>query len=67
MDKEKILQKWNVYTGEIFYDNGGDKITINKNMEGPVISEVRSALARMKRNKAAEPDEILSKIHSDLD
>ena len=60
LEKEEILKRWEEYIKELFEDNRGNLPEIKKNMKGLKIlqSEVRSALNRMKRNKAARPDEI---------
>lgn len=69
MDKESILKRWTEYIGDLFYDNRGIKPIIKKNIEGPkiLISEVRSALSKMKRNKAMGPDEIATEMIVALD
>lgn len=69
MDKESILKRWTEYIGDLFYDNQGNKPVIKKNIEGPkiLISEVRSALSKMKRNKAMGPDEIATEMIVTLD
>ena len=69
LEKEKILERWTEYIGELFHDNRGDKPTIVKKIEGPKIlkSEVRTAIAKMRKNKAAEPDEIVVEMVTALD
>ena len=61
MEKDKILERWTEYIDDLFTDDRGEKPEIRKTMEGPEIlsSEVRAALQKMKRNKAAGPDEVV--------
>ena len=58
MDKEEVLERWTEYIGELFNDERIEKPSIRKNVDGPKIlkSEVKSAISRMKNNKAAGPD-----------
>ena len=60
MDKDKMLERWSEYIGELFEDNRQGRPVISCCLDGPKIlkSEVREALKRMKKNKAAGPDEI---------
>jgi len=37
MEKEKILERWKEYIGEVFHDDRGNKPIIQKNMDGPKI------------------------------
>ena len=37
MEKEKVLERWNEYIGELFHDNRGEKPTITKRVDGPKI------------------------------
>ena len=69
MEKEQVLRRWSEYIGESFHDNRGGKPKITKNLEGPRIlkSEVRTAIAEMKRNKAAGPDGIVAEMIYALD
>ena len=69
MEKERILEGWTEYIGELFSDNRGEKTTIMKQMEGPKIlkSELKAAMSKMKRNKAARPDEITTEMLQALD
>jgi len=64
MEKDKILERWTEYIGELFADYRGNKPEIRKAIEGPKIltSEVRGALQTMKRNKAAGPDEVVTEM-----
>lgn len=50
-----MIQRWNRYIGELFSDNSGEKPVIIENMEGSGVlqSEIRSALVKRNRNKAA--------------
>lgn len=61
MEKEQIQQTWNGNIREFFYNNTAEKPIMHKSMKGPRIfkSELRSVLSEMKRNKAADPDEIV--------
>ena len=65
-EKYKILDRWIEYIWELFHDDRGDKPPIPKNMDGPKIlrSEVKEALKKMKRYKAAGPDEIVTEMIS---
>ena len=69
MDKSKMLERWTEYIGDLFQDNRGEKPVIKKNIDGPkiLISEVRTAMSKMKNNKAAGPDEIVAEMVSALD
>ena len=69
VEKDKILERWNEYIGELFHDNRGEKPTINKPMEGLKIlkAEVRTAISRMKKNKAAGPDNIVIEMINALE
>ncbi|XP_047469237.1 uncharacterized protein LOC125025306 [Penaeus chinensis] len=61
MEKEAILTRWSEYIKDLFNDNRGQKPEIHKNMEGLKIlqSKIRSAVKKMKKNKAPGPDEIV--------
>ena len=69
MEKERILERWTEYIGELFSDNRGQKPTIMKQIEGPKIlkSEVKAAMSKMKRNIAVGPDEITTEMLQALD
>ena len=69
MEKDKVLQRWTEYITDLFHDNRGEKPIIRKNMEGPEIlrSEVRAAIAKMKRNKTAGPDKIVIEMVTALE
>ena len=58
MDKEKILERWAEYIGELFEDNGKEHNVMKKNFAGPSImkDEVREAMRKMKTGKATGPD-----------
>ena len=66
-----IGQMWiilhNVYT--LFHDDRGVKPAIPKNMDGPKIlrSDIQEALKKMKRHKAARPDEIVTELITSLE
>jgi len=36
-EKDKVLERWTEYLGELFKDDRGNKPTINKNLDGPAI------------------------------
>ena len=61
MKKEAILERWSEYIKDLFKDEKGCKPEIRKNMEGPKIlqTEIRAAVNKMKKNKAAGPDKIV--------
>lgn len=61
--QQKLLQKWNEYIGDNFYEDSEENLQFKK-MEGPVIlkSEIRSRLDTITRSKAEEPDNILIEI-----
>ena len=69
LEKEKILEGWKNYIQELFHEDRGEKPLIKKNMEGPLIlkSEVRAAVAKMRKNKAAGQDEIMTEMIMALD
>ena len=58
MDKEKILERWAEYIGELFEDNRKEHDVLKKNFAGPPIikDEVREAMRKMKTGKATGPD-----------
>ena len=58
MDKEKILERWAEYIGELFEDNRKEHDVMKKNFAGPPImkDEVREAMKKMKTGKATGPD-----------
>ena len=58
MDKEKILERWAEYIGELFEDNRKEHDVMKKNFAGPSImkDEVREAMRKMKTGKATGPD-----------
>ena len=60
MEKEKILERWSQYIEELFEDDRKGKPSISKPIDGPKIlkSEVRAAMNKMKKNKAAGPDDV---------
>ena len=64
-----MLERWTEYIGDLFQDNRGEKPVIKKNIDGPkiLISEVRTAMSKMKNNKATGPDEIVAEMVSALD
>eukprot|EP00795_Rhopilema_esculentum_P008226 gene8226-biopygen9334 len=68
-EKEKALERLTEYLEELFKDDRGNKPTIKKNFDGSKIlkSETESALKKMKKNKAAGPDEITAEMLTFLD
>ena len=64
VEKEEILERWAEYINDLFNDDRIEKPTILKNMDGPKIlkSEVESSLHKLKRNKAAGPDEVVTEM-----
>ena len=56
------MERWAEYINDLFNDDRIEKPTILKNMDGPKIlkSEVESSLHKLKRNKAAGPDEVVT-------
>ena len=58
MDKEKILERWAVYIGELFEDNRKEHDVMKKNFAGSPImkDEVREAMRKIKTGKATGPD-----------
>ena len=58
MDKEKILERWAEYIGELFEDNRKEHDVMKKNFAGPPImkDEVREAMRKMKTGKATGPN-----------
>lgn len=61
MEKKKLIQRCNEHIRWRFHDNRGEKHKNKKNMEEPLIlkSELSSAIANMKKNKAAGPGKIV--------
>ena len=64
-----MLERWTEYIEELFNDERIENPSIRKNVDGPKIlkSEVKSAISRMKNNKAAGPDEIVAEMVAALD
>ena len=58
------MERWAEYINDLFNDDRIEKPTILKNMDGPKIlkSEVESSLRKLKRNKAAGPDEVVTEM-----
>ena len=69
IEKDEIMERWTEYTDELFLDEREDKPNIRKPIEDPTIlkSEVRAAINKMKRNKAAGPDSICIEMIQALD
>ena len=69
MEKEELTERWAEYIEELFMDERGEKPIIQKPIEGPEIlkSEVKAAINKMKKNKAAEPDNICIEMIQALD
>jgi len=64
MDKDKILERWTEYIGDLYNDMRNEERTDTTNNEGPPIleEEVISALKKMKNGKAAGPDNITKEM-----
>ena len=64
MDKDKILERWTEYIGDLYNDTRNEERTGTTNNEGPPIleEEVISALKKMKNGKAAGPDNITKEM-----
>ena len=64
VEKEKILERWAEYIDDLFNDDRIEQPLILKNMDGPKIlkSEVKSSLYKLKSNKAAGPDEVVTEM-----
>ena len=62
-DKDKILERWKEYIGELFDDNRPEMPSM-VNSDGPPIlrNEVENALRKMKNGKAAGSDEITAEM-----
>ncbi|GFS24491.1 endonuclease-reverse transcriptase [Elysia marginata] len=58
MGKEKLLERWAEYIGELFDDDRKDHDVMKRNFAGlPILEdEVRSAIRKMKTGKATGPD-----------
>ncbi len=69
MEKDEILKWWTEYIGELFQDSRREKPVIQKTMDGPKIlkSEVQATVNKMKKNKAAGPDEIVTEMITALE
>ena len=64
VEKEEILNRWTEYIGELFDDVRKEPPHCAGSIEGPriLLSEVRSAISMMKRNKAAGPDGVVMEM-----
>ena len=64
MTKKDILDRWTEYIQELFDDNRAELPRITKDVAGPEIlaDEVRSAIKKLKRNKACGPDKISAEM-----
>ena len=69
VEKVKILERWNEYIGELFHDNRWEKPTIYKPMEGLKIlkAEVKTAISRINKNKAARPGNMVIEMINALE
>ena len=69
MEKEDILNRWSEYITELYHDNRGPPPNISNEDEGPHIleEEVQKALKKMKKGKAAGPDDIPSEMITALE
>ena len=59
-DKDKIIERWAEYIGELYDDDRPQEKPIINNFDGPPIlkEEIEYAIRKMKRGKAAGPDDI---------
>ena len=59
IDRTDVLNRWSEYIEELF-DDEREKLTINKEIDGPPIlkEEVKAAIKKMKLGKATGPDNI---------
>ena len=64
MDKDKILERWTEYIGDLYNDTRNEERTGRTNNDGPPIleEEVINALKKMKNGKAAGPDSITKEM-----
>ena len=69
MEKEKILERWSEYIGDLYNDDRPEEKEIRKTFEGPPIleEEVMQAMKKMKTGKAAGPDEITIELLEPLE
>ena len=60
MEKEDILNRWSEHITYLYYDDRGPPLIIINEDEGPHIleEEVQKALKKIKKGKAAGPDDI---------
>ena len=63
MEEEDVLNRWSEYITELYHDDTGPSTIIN-NEEAPQIleEEVKKALKKRKKGKAAGPDETSSQM-----
>ncbi|XP_030834435.1 uncharacterized protein LOC115921264 [Strongylocentrotus purpuratus] len=64
VEKEEILNRWTEYIGELFDDVRKEPPHCAGSIEGPriLLSEVRSPISVMKRNKADGPDGVVMEM-----
>lgn len=64
MEREDILNRWSEYITELYHDDRGPPPIISNEDEGPPIleDEVRKAISKMKKGKAAGPDDIPTEL-----
>ena len=64
MEKEDILNRWSEYIAELYHDDRGPPPIISNEDEGhPILEdEVQKAIGKMKKGKAAGPDDIPSEL-----
>lgn len=65
--KNKIIQRWCEYFGELFHNKRETPIHKNIDGMGKLKSEVRSILDNLNKKKVAGPNEILIEILTALD
>ena len=64
LEKDKILERWSEYIGELYNDDRNERKIIKNNFEGPLFltDEIRSAIKQMKTGKALGPDGIVTEM-----
>ena len=64
LEKDKILERWSGYIGELYNDDRNERKIIKNNFEGPQIlkDEIRSTIKQMKTGNALGPDGIATEM-----